>query len=60
MSSKLPSSMILSAERHMAMRNIMTPRRRTVATNSSPQASTYSCCHWSNVALKSASCSAVK
>ena len=42
------------------MRNIMTPRRRTVATNSSPQASTYSCCHWSNVALKSASCSAVE
>ena len=40
MSSKLPSSMILRAERHIAMRNIMTPSRRTVAMNSSPQVST--------------------
>ena len=60
MSSKLPSSMMRSAERIMAIRNMMTPRRRTVAMNSSPQVSTYCCCHVSKVALKSASCSAVK
>lgn len=57
---KQPSSIIRRVESIIAMRNVMTPRRRTVAMNSSPQEAAYSDCHRSNRALKSSCCSEVR
>lgn len=56
----LERGFIRRVESIIAMRNVMTPSRRTMAMNSSPQEAAYSDCHRSNTALKSSCCSEVR